>query len=1046
MFKKLQISLLLFLFSASLAFAQNGTLTGTVTDARTGEELPGVNVYIPDLERGAVTNVDGEYTIQTIPVGDYRVTFSFIGYSQRELEVNISSGTNQQDVELGQDLIGLDDIVVTGQQIERQARSVAYSISSVSGEEVSKARETNFVDALAGKVAGVEVQGQSGNIGASTRITIRGISSLSGSNQPLFVVDGVPISNSNIVAGTSQDRLTGAVDVGNRGGDINADDIEDVTVLKGGSAAALYGQRAKDGVILITTKRGSQQQGQAVTVNSSIRTASPLRMPDFQNEYAQGSNGKYNSNNLNGWGPRIAGQEVENIRGEDVTLQAFPDNVRDFYESDLTAINSISFSNADELSDLRIGVTRTDQSGIVPNNDLERTSFTVNTGRKMTEALTARMSGTYTNLYTLGRAVAGGNDPNVLTSLINTLPRTTDIAGELKNYKNEDGTQRALSTQTNNPYWIVNENPFENEIQRIFGNAELRFTPLEWLELTGRVGIDYYTENRQRQNAVGTLGRDDGDFSLDVIQEQQINVDFLASVNRDINEDFSFQGAAGYNLNTREQNILRNTASSLDVNGLLNFANASSNSPSNRFSQQRLLGVFADATVGYKNYLFLNVTGRNDWSSTLPKENRSFFYPSVSTSFIFTDAFDIAGDVLSYGKFRANYAVVGSDEAPYQLNFRYNPVNSIFGQYGTGSEFPFGGRTGFSATGTLPPQNLKPQNQKTFEVGSEVQFFDGRLGFDFTYYDIRTDDQILSIPTPETTGFGALRTNIGEVSNKGVELSLNANPIRSRLVNYVATFNFTLNQNTVESLAPGVEEIVIQSAFNGLQVRAEPGRSLGLYGPGFLRTEDTGELILNPDTGLIRTGGQTRLGSIDPDFRLSMNNQFNIKGLNVSFLLDYRQGGVLFSQTVGSIRRSGVAEETAANRNGTYIIDGVIPDPNDPSGETFIPNDVPVQGMQQFWNNYAAADVHEGNTFSSTYVKLREVKIDYDLPRRWIENTPLSGVSIGFEGRNLLLLYSEVPHIDPETGLFGSASNGQGIEWNVLPSTRSFGTNVQVRF
>lgn len=1043
MFKKLYISLLLFLFSASVAFAQSGTLTGTVTDSRTGEELPGVNIFIPDLERGGVTNQDGEYRIDSIPIGDYRVTFSFIGYSRQEIEISISTGTNTRNVGLGQDLIGLDDIVVTGQQIERQARSVAYSISRVTGEEVSKARETNFVDALAGKVAGVEVQGQSGNIGASTRITIRGISSLSGSNQPLFVVDGVPISNSNIVAGTSQDRLTGAVDVGNRGGDINADDIEDVTVLKGGSAAALYGQRAKDGVILITTKRGSQSQGQSVTVNSSIRTSSPLKMPDFQNEYAQGSNGKYDSNSLNGWGPQIAGQQVENIRGEEVTLQAYPDNVRDFYESDLTAINSISFSNADERSDLRIGVTRTDQSGIVPNNDLERTSFTVNTGRKMTDNLTARMSGTYTNLNTLGRAVAGGNDPNVLTSLINTLPRTTDIAGELKNYKNEDGTQRALSTQTNNPYWIVNENPFENEIQRVFGNAELKYSPLEWLEITGRAGLDFYIENRQDQNAVGTLGRDDGEFSLDQIQEQQINIDILAAVNRDINEDISFQGVLGYNLNTREQSILSNEAADLDVAGLLNFANASSNSPSNRFSQQRLLGVYADATFGYQNYLFLNLTGRNDWSSTLPKDNRSFFYPSVSTSFIFTDAFDIAGDVLSYGKLRANFAQVGSDEAPYQLDFRYNPISSIFGQYGTGSNFPFGGRTGFSATGTLPPQNLKPQIQTTFEIGTEVQFFDGRLGFDLTYYDVRTDDQILSIPTPLTTGFGALRTNIGEVSNKGIELSVNMNPIRTRVVNYVATFNFTRNENIVESLAPGVEEIVIQSAFNGLEVRAEPGRSLGLYGPGFLRTEDTGELILNPDTGLIRTGGQTRLGSIDPDFRLSMNNQFNIKGLNVSFLLDYRQGGVLFSQTVGTIRRSGVADETAANRNGTYIIDGVIPNPD---GEGYIPNDVPVQGMQQFWNNYAAADVHEGNTFSSTYVKLREVKVDYDLPRRWIERTPLAGVSIGVEARNLFLLYSEVPHIDPETGLFGSASNGQGIEWNVLPSTRSFGTNVQVRF
>ena len=1044
MIKKLQLSLLLSLFLVPFAMAQTGSLTGTITDSRTGDEIPGVNLFIPDLERGAVTDLDGTYTIQSIPVGEYSIRITFIGYITQELDVDITTGTNTLDIELRQDLIGLDEVVVTGQQIERQSRSVAYSISSVTGEEVSRARETNFVDALAGKIPGVEIQGQSGNIGASSRITIRGISSLSGSNQPLFVVDGVPISNSNIVAGTSQDRLTGAVDVGNRGGDINADDIENVTVLKGAAAAALYGQRAKDGVILITTKRGSQQVGQTVTVNSSIRTSSPLRLPDFQNEYAQGSNGKYDANSLNGWGPRIAGQEVENIRGEEMTLQAYPDNVRDFYESDLTAINSISFSNADEVSDLRVGITRTDQSGIVPNNTLDRTSITVNTGRNMTEALTVRLSGTYTNLNSVGRAVAGGNDPNVLTSLINTLPRTTDIVGELSNYKEEDGSQRALSTFTNNPYWIVNENPFENSIQRVFGNAQIRFAPLDWLAITARGGLDYYTEDRQRRNAIGTLGRDDGDFSLDIITEEQINLDVLAEVNRDISEDFSFQGVVGYNLNTREQSILRNTASNLDVPGLLNFANASTNSPSNNFSQQRLIGVFGDFTVGYRNYLFLNLTGRNDWSSTLPKDNRSFFYPSINSSFVFTEAFDLAGDILSYGKLRVNYAQVGSDEAPYQLAFRYFPINDIFGQYGTGADFPFGGRTGFSATGTLPPLNLRPQNQKSFEVGTEIQFYDGRYGIDFTYYDVRTEDQILSIPTPLTTGFGALRTNIGEVSNKGFEVSLNLNPIRTRTFDYVSTINFTQNRNTVESLAPGVDEIVIASAFNGLQVRAEPGEPLGLYGPGFLRDEETGLPIINPDTGLRRTGGEERLGTIDPDFRLSFNNQFNFKGVNFSFLIDYRQGGVLFSQTVGALRRAGVAEETLEGRGATFIDEGLIPDPNNP--DAFIPNNVPVQGMQQFWNQYASASMHEGNTFSATHVKLREVKIDYELPARWLENMPLSSVTIGFEGRNLFLLYTEVPHIDPETGLFGSASNGQGIEWNVLPSVRSFGTNIQVRF
>ena len=1048
MFRQVLLSLTFCLIAVPFAFAQVGTLTGEVTDSRTGEMLVGVNIFVPDLGRGAVTNLDGQYTIENIPAGEYDVRVTYVGYTRIETSVVVSAGDNVQNFVMRVDLIGLDEMLITGQQIERQARSLAYSVSRISGEEVSRVRETNFVDALAGKIPGVDIQGQSGNIGASSRITIRGISSLSGSNQPLFVVDGVPISNSNIVGGTSQDRLTGAVDVGNRGGDLNPDDIESVTVLKGAAAAALYGQRAKDGVILITTKRGSAQRGQTVTINSSIRTSSPLKLPDFQNEYAQGTIGKYNSSNLNGWGPRIAGQTVENIRGEEVTLQAYPDNVKDFYVNDITAINSVSFSNADEVSDLRVGITHTNQSGIVPNNNLDRTSITVNSGRKMTEALSVRLSGTYTNLDTKGRAVAGGNDPNVLTSIINTLPRTFDI-NDLKNYKNEDGTQNALSEFTNNPYWLVNENAFRNQVRRIFGNAQVRFEPLEWLAFTTRAGLDYYTEDRRANNAVGTLGRADGGFSLDVIQEQQFNLDFLAEVNRQLTDEVTMQAVAGYNLNMRENQILRNSATTLEVPGLLNFANASSNAPSNRFQQQRLIGVYGDLTFGFRNYAFLNVTGRNDWSSTLPTNRRSFFYPSINTSVVFSEALDIAGRIFSYGKLFVNYAQVGSDEAPYQLDFRYFPINNLFGQYGTGVDFPFGGRPGFGATGTLPPTDLKPQTQKSFEVGTELQFYDGRIGLDFTYYDVRTEDQIISIPTPLTTGFGANRTNIGEVSNKGIELQLTMVPVQTRDFLHNMTINFTQNTNKVESLAPGVEEIVIESAFNGLQVRATPGEPLGLFGPGFLRVEDEdspyfGELIMDPNTGLRRTGGQTRLGDIDPDFRLTLNNQFNYRGINLSFLIDYRHGGTLFSQTVGLLRRTGVAKETAENRDGTFIDAGVIPDPANPG--QFIPNNVPVQTMQAWWGRYADASIHEGNVFDATYIKLREVKIDYTLPRHWIENTFFSSVSVGLEGRNLLLLYSKIPHIDPETGLFGSASNGQGIEWNVLPSVRSFGTNIQVRF
>jgi len=498
----------------------------------------------------------------------------------------------------------------------------------------------------------------------------------------------------------------------------------------------------------------------------------------------------------------------------------------------------------------------------------------------------------------------------------------------------------------------------------------------------------------------------------------------------------------GANLNTRETERQRVEASNLTVPDLLTFANAAAAVPTNTFSQRKVYGVYGDLTLGYRDYLFLNLTGRNDWSSTLPVENRSYFYPSANLSFVLTDAVpSLRGDILSYSKLRANYARVGSDEAPYQLAFRFFPTSSIFGQYGTDNNFPFGGRTAFEATDIIPPTDLQPQNQVSVELGGEFQFFDGRAGFDFTYYDVRTKDQILSIPIPESTGFAANRTNIGEVSNEGVELQVNLNPIRSSSFGWDVLLNFTRNQNTVVSLAPGVDEIIIESGFSSLQVKAEPGRSFGLYGPGFLRN-DAGELIIDENTGLRQEGDLIRLGGIDPDFRMGINNTFTFGNFTLGALVDWREGGTIFSETVKQLRQDGLAEETAVNRDGTFIDEGVI----DNGDGTYRPNDVPVSSMQQFWGRYADQSIHEGSVFDASNARLREVRLDWNVPREWLENTPFGRLSVGIEGRNLWLFYKKVPHIDPEVGLFGSASDGQGIEWNVLPSTRSFGLNIQAAF
>lgn len=1037
-------SLGLLLAAVPIAAQQTGTVVGVVTDDRTGQPLPGVTVEAVGLNLGVLTNVDGRYLLRSVPVGEQTIRVTQLGYGTVEETVTVTEGaTAQLNVQLETQAIQLDAILVTGQQIEREEREIGYSVTSIDGESLSNVRETNFVDALAGKTPGVDILSQSGDIGASTRIVIRGVSSLSGDNQPLFVVDGVPISNSNIVSGTSQNRLTGAIDVGNRAADLSADDIESVTVLRGAAAAATYGQRAKDGVILITTKKGRSIGGNTITASTTMRWSSPLVMPSFQNEYAQGTDGVYTSTSLNGWGPRIAGQMVENIRGDSVSLQAYPDNIEQFFDNALVSIHNVSLSAANDQADFRLGVTYQDQAGIVPESQLERTSVNLNTGYELLPTLSARLSGFYINTGSRGRAVTGGNDPNVLLPLVYGLPRTFDTA-ELRDYKDELGDQRAIGSFSNNPYWVINENPFTNEVDRVFGSSTVEWSPLDWLAVTGRFGLDAYTEDRRAVTAQGTIGREDGAFSLDVIQERQLNYDLLTEVTRDLSPDISLRAVVGTNWNWRERQIQRNTSQNLLVRGLYNVANAESNTPANSYQERKLYGIFADATLGYRDYLFLNLTGRNDWSSTLPEQNNSFFYPSVNLSFIPTEAFQIDSDILSYLKVRANYAEVGSDEAPYQLDFRYFPSSQIWGQYATHNFFPFGGRAGFQATDVIPPTDLKPQRQVSYELGGEIQLFDARVGLDITYYDVRTRDQIISIPIPETTGFAANRTNIGEVSNKGIEAAVNLTPVRSRSLRWDINANFTTNENTVVSLAPGVEEINIQSAFSSLQVKAEPGESFGLYGPGFLRN-DAGEIIIDSNTGLRQEGDIARLGDIDPDFRLALTNTLSFGPFTGSFLVDWRQGGHIFSNTVGYLRRNGLAEETMANRGGTFIDEGVIQVVNG-ADTTYVPNDVPVQSMQSFWQQYSSGSIHEGNVFDASNARLREVRLDWSIPRSWLAATPFGSATIGFEARNLWLFYKKVPHIDPEVGQFGSAANGQGIEWFVLPSTRSFGVNVQARF
>ncbi len=1044
----------LIMLSGTTQAQGTGTITGVVIDAATGESLPVASVIVNGTGLGAAADIDGRFVIQNVPARPepYAVRASYTGFAPVELPAQIREG---ETVELRFELSGviLDNVVVTALGLERNERELGYAVTEIDGDETTVGDNTSVVSTLSGKIPGLSVTGQSGAVGGSSRIILRGASGLSGENQPLFVVDGVPISNSNFNNGTV---ISGGIDTGNRANDINPNDIQTVSVLKGGAAAALYGQRARNGVILITTKSGRNQIRANIQASSGVLSSDVLRLPSFQNDFAPGTLGAYVPSNQNGWGPQILGQSVTgNVLDEAAatTLTAQPDNVSNFYDSGLSTTNSIAFTAGNQSTDFRLGFTNLNQGGIVPASEYSRTSVSLNGGAQLPSGFSARASFNYTDTDVNNPVRQGGNNPNVLTSIINGVPRTLDFA-DLAEFRNpQTGEQRSLGALTNNPFFIVNENSFTSDLQRVNGQGTIGYTPFDWLSFTTRVGTDFYTDARRELSVVGTLGLDNGEIDDDVFRESETNFDAFAVANREFGGEeslFSVRALAGVNVNQRRYDRIGNVAERFNVPGLNSFRNADQNTPSNFELLQRLYGFYGDVTLGFNNYVFLQLTGRNDNSSTLPVENNSYFYPSASLSFVATDAFEMDASLLSYAKLRASAAQVGSDEDPYQLQFTFNPTPSVFGQYGTGFNFPYlGTLVGFSATNTIPPENLLPQTQTTYEIGAELGFFNDRVTLDGQYYDIATTNQILSVPLPQSTGFAALRTNAGEISNRGVELRLTAETVRFGDFSHNFTFNFSRNRNLVVELVEGVEEVTVASGFNSLQIRGEPGQSLGMYGSGFERDSTTGLPVINPLTGLrIAAQGDVRLGSVDRDFEIGFQNTFRMGPFSLGFLLDWKRGGVIYSETARSLRASGLAEETAVNRYGTIIDNGVIDtgEVDEDGNVIYRENDVPVVNMQSFWGQFASASVQEGSVFDASFVKLRELTFGFQVPARYLRSVPFTSGTISFQGRNLALLYSKVPHIDPETNIFGPVSLGSGYEFNNLPTTRTLGMKIDFAF
>ncbi len=1022
--------------STATLFAQNSTIKGTVTDANTGESLPSVNVFINELQRGSATNIDGEFEIEDVAYGTYTLRVSFVGFETYEQTITVDEPTVEVNVELIPDTQLLEEVVVTAFGVQREERSLGYSQQRVSSEELANNEQTNFISNLQGKVAGVQITDGQG-VGGSSRILLRGTSSLSGDNQPLFVVDGVYIDNSNL--GSAGEF--GGIDYGNAAMDINPENIESLTVLKGPNAAALYGSRAANGAIVITTKSGSSsREGIGVTINSSLRFSDVLKLPDLQNKYGQGSNfqfqyvdgagGGVNDGTDESWGPPLDGTPRVQwwTNGKKEPWVAHPNNIENYFETGLRFNNSVSVAGNYENTNYRLSLSNLQENGTIPNSSLERNNVTLSAGADLSDDLRAQGKVTYIQSLGNNRAGLGYSSQNPMQSITQWFGRQVDMK-KLKDYTHPDGTPRNWNyNYHDNPYWLQYENGNRQQRDRIIGNVSLTYDITDWLSVKGFTGNDFYQDRRKNWIAKGSINNPSGMYSEDVYFVNQWTSNVILSGKRDITQDINLDVRLG--AESTQRNFDRNygQAPALSVPNVYSLENSAVRQNITDYtSKKQVNSLFGTLTLGYQDFVYLDVTGRNDWSSTLPEDNNSYFYPSATLSFIFSDAFSMPEDILTYGKVRASWTQVGSDTDPYQLQSTYISTD------------PFGDIPTYTVQNRLPNASLKPEQTESVEFGADLRFLKDRLRLDATYYDQSTTDQILGVQISRASGYDETIVNAGEVRNSGVELTLAGTPVQTRDMRWDITLNWAKNKNEVIALTEGLDSYIIGSSWD-VTVEARPGEEFGsLYGTAFKRDEDGN--ILTSGGMPLTADEQKNFGSYQPDWTGSISSEFSYKNFNFSFLVDTKQGGVLSSVTDMFGRYTGIMAETAKTpREDGIVFGGGRWADQAIDINTGKPNTIEVPAQSYYTGS--SFGLTESHIFDASYIKLRQVRLSYSLPVNWLSPTPIRRATVAIVGNNLWIIKDEVPHIDPETAF--NTGNLQGLESNQLPSTRSFGFSVSL--
>lgn len=1086
-------ALVCMLMLTGVAVHAQKVVSGTVTDGATNEPLSGVTVFEKGTTNGTFTDGNGEFSL-TVADDASVLVFRFLNYSTQEVEASGSL-----DIAMEEDVLLLDEVVVTALGIKREKKQLGYSVQSVGGDDVVRSGETNVISGLNSKVAGVQVISSTGSPGGASFIRVRGSASMTGANQPLIVIDGVPLDNSQLMSGNpdngtggNSNNLLSGVANSNRAIDINPNDIADVTVLKGPAASALYGIQAANGVILITTKRGSKAgSGKALNVsyNTSIAIDQVNKMPELQTKYAQGISGNYFPPETGlsvSWGPladTLAWDGATdypydrngNIVGQSDPTASIPfsnyDNAGTFFQNGITTDHDIALSGGSDNANYRFSIGRRNQKGIVPLSEWGRTTLKLAGDLKLSPRIRTAASVGYTNSG--GRRVQQGSN---LSGLMLGMLRTpvnfdnSNGASDVEDpsaYILPDGTQRNYrgGGGYDNPYWTINQNPHTDQVNRMYGFTSVTYDAFKWLNIFYRLGTDVYSDSRLQEFAINSRGNPAGQVYQERHNYRHVNSDLWITLSHDFSEKFGGSLMLGNNLYNQNYNRLYTQGDGFTFANFTHISNAQTVLTRESTQNKRTAAVFFDAKASYDDWVFVNVTGRNEWSSTLPSDGRSFFYPSASLGLVITEPLGLSdNNILPYAKLRVSYAQVGNDAPIYALQTFYGN-SAINDGWTNGIAFPFQGTSGFTYggnTAVLGNPALRPEKTSSLEIGADLRFVKNRIGVDFTYYSSASVDQIFAVPVAASSGAVQLIANAGRVENKGIEAILNFTPVKSDNFRWDGQINFTSNRNMVIELAEGVETVSL-GGFLGTAIRNVPGQEYGqIYGGTWLRDTVTNSIVIESDSANnpsgygypLESGDEGVIGNPNPRWLMGFRNTFTFKGLYFSFLFDIRQGGDIWNGTQGALTffgRSKLTEDRGAvtvfeGVKGTVDADGnlLLQDETGTSG-TFTNNiEATLDEDWYLGNGGGFGNVAEHFVQDGSWVRLREVTLGYELPAEWFENTPFAGINIGASARNLWLS-TKYEGIDPETSLMGSV-NAQGLDYFNMPNTKSYSFRLGVNF